>query len=465
MESSDDVMDGKSTPPDAKLSVLLIGSTGNGKSTLGNFLLDPSGKLERKPFKTAISNLPETQDVRSVTTTRTDIPNYNEVKLTVIDTPGLNEGAAKDLEHMASLIRELQKIGEITACIFVVKFNSKIDIQYKSTIKYYAKLLPSLFERNAFVVMTDYANDERSVALRKKQGVDEREIQTNVVKTIVDHMGASYDDPITFMLDCISLSEFELKANAAIGSSIVEYILSLQPVMMESLTVAKTDLLLAVDRAKITEYEGAITGYKERLQEVNANATEALDCVHKKEKEVAELQAKIDLITVELKEKDTNELVTTATWSVDQEWKFLQAQQRGYELKSLWPICNIKRWTNGKCKLEDKIKTENTLQGIIIGEFMRGLYASIALETKKRLKYEKEIRELKVNLKTTSDESAKKQEELRGYSVQYERFRNEIQLFENFIENKRQLIIKLSNEKMSIDEAYQRLQQILDDLN
>ena len=51
MESSDDITNGKSTLPDAKLSILLIGSTGNGKSTLGNFLLDPSGKLERKTIQ------------------------------------------------------------------------------------------------------------------------------------------------------------------------------------------------------------------------------------------------------------------------------------------------------------------------------------------------------------------------------------------------------------------------------
>lgn len=42
------------------VTVLLIGSTGNGKSTLGNYLLDPERRV--KFFKTAKANKPETQN-------------------------------------------------------------------------------------------------------------------------------------------------------------------------------------------------------------------------------------------------------------------------------------------------------------------------------------------------------------------------------------------------------------------
>ena len=47
------------------MAVLLIGSTGNGKSTLGNFILNPEDKhmYDDQTFITARSNLPETQKV------------------------------------------------------------------------------------------------------------------------------------------------------------------------------------------------------------------------------------------------------------------------------------------------------------------------------------------------------------------------------------------------------------------
>ena len=46
-----------------EVKVLLIGLTGNGKSTLGNYLLDP--KFANPPFETATDNLPKTQKCKA----------------------------------------------------------------------------------------------------------------------------------------------------------------------------------------------------------------------------------------------------------------------------------------------------------------------------------------------------------------------------------------------------------------
>ncbi len=45
---------------------LLIGSTGNGKSTLGNFLIDPADRniFDEQLFRTARDSRPETQNVK-----------------------------------------------------------------------------------------------------------------------------------------------------------------------------------------------------------------------------------------------------------------------------------------------------------------------------------------------------------------------------------------------------------------
>ena len=47
-------------------TIVLIGSTGQGKSTLGNFLLDPEEKYQTTPqlqsFRTAVSNKPQTYE-------------------------------------------------------------------------------------------------------------------------------------------------------------------------------------------------------------------------------------------------------------------------------------------------------------------------------------------------------------------------------------------------------------------
>jgi len=122
------------------MAVLLIGSTGNGKSTLGNFLLAPeSQKPEGEYFRVSSSNLPQTQ-VTEYKTAMINLRNGQSQELTIIDTPGLNIGKVQDLQHMIHLIQALQKVKTVKACIFVVKFSSRIDQQYKDTIEYFAKL-------------------------------------------------------------------------------------------------------------------------------------------------------------------------------------------------------------------------------------------------------------------------------------------------------------------------------------
>ena len=45
------------------MAILLIGSTGNGKSTLGNFLIDPDPK-KPEVFEVATDNKPFTQETK-----------------------------------------------------------------------------------------------------------------------------------------------------------------------------------------------------------------------------------------------------------------------------------------------------------------------------------------------------------------------------------------------------------------
>lgn len=139
------------------VSLLMIGSTGNGKSTLGNFLLNPDDDHitgDNQAFKTAQTNVPQTQKVD----TKTFL--HKESFFTVVDTPGLNESDDKDLEHMIDIIKLLQTMKSVGACVLCTKFDAKIDAQYRATIAYYRKLLPELFEKNVVVVMTSFATDK-----------------------------------------------------------------------------------------------------------------------------------------------------------------------------------------------------------------------------------------------------------------------------------------------------------------
>ena len=266
------------------MAILLIGSTGSGKSTLGNFLLNPDGE---QVFQMARDNKPQTQFVKPAVN-NVSVKGAGRVDLTVIDTPGLNESAAKDLGHMIEIIKSLKGFVHVRACIVVVKFNTKIDAQYKATVQYYSKLLPSLFAKNVTIVMTNYAIDSRSEAVRARQGIDVQQIKENTIKEIVACAGLGYD-PFLFTIDCLPFDEEEKAINGQVREALLQYIYSHSPIKVTSLNVAKTEHIQRADNESIRKCDGEITGYNLRMQEAHLAAKEALKEYERKEAEVTKI--------------------------------------------------------------------------------------------------------------------------------------------------------------------------------
>ena len=437
-------------------TILLIGSTGMGKSTLGNYL------LEKGFFEIGADNNPTTK----VTGSGSNILSVEALAsatmdLTVIDTPGLNEGNAEDLEHMIGIVEELEKKKEIAACIFVVKFNAKLDKQYIDTIEYYSKLLPSLFEKNAFVVMTNFATGPRADAIRKRQRLDVDTIINNAVEKIELTADLKYGKPIAFQIDCIPMEENEVSYSKKARNSIIKYIMQLQPVCLNDLFIAKTSHLLQIDKVRISECQGRIDGYVRKKGEVEELLIVILkEIKRRKSGTIAELYARIDSIERELKEKDTAELVTAAQWSVDTEEKFLQTQEKGCELESEWKIAKLRYWASDKCEWTDVEKTEHTFKGKIKGDFSYGSYANVVLETEKCIKYAAKICQLKEELKIAKSELESEEEGLQSFYKQYHAYKAEIEDLNQFIDEKLKEIRRLQIERMTIAEAKERLSKI-----
>jgi len=443
------------------MAVLLIGSTGNGKSTLGNFLVNPADSLKPggRYFKVATDNFPQTQHTQYQSTTVKIRKDEAPREFTVIDTPGLNENKERDLSHMIDLIETLQKVRMIQACIFVVKFCSKIDQQYRNTIEYYAKLLPSLFESNIVVVVTDYATDERSEAMRRRQGINYEVITNNIRKEIEKTSHISFT-PILFSIDCLPWDDDEMQNSKSVRDAILSYIFSLKAVNVQNLQVAKTKALVDDDEKCIKEYEGQITGYNARLQQANEQAKEALDKTQREEKGITDISSELIQLRENLREKDSDDTVVVGTWSVDDSWKFFQWQRKEFTVSSQYDFTNVSQWTNGYCEIKDLEVKKYEVRGAVHGQFMRGLYASISLETLKRLKYEKEI----ISLKAVIEEKEKAHQQAMEHAAEhrkfFEQFKEEIDLLHKFISDKREKIKEHATTTLSLEQAHQRLEKL-----
>ena len=459
---SRDVKSLATSAPPQRLSILLIGSTGNGKSSLGNFLLDPSDEHilgKNTIFRTARSNLPETQYVQD---NQCAYDQDVSLALQVIDTPGLNESDVKDLSHMIDLVKTLNRLESIAACLFCIKFDSKIDAQYKYTAAYYRRLLPSLFEGNVIIVLTNFPTDQRSARMRDIQGVDVNAIICNAQKEIVDGANLAFVPPV-FLIDSLPMSEEERKTSITCRSSMVDYIRkSFRPIRIKELYVAKTRALKECDDKEIKQLDGEIHGYNMRLKEVNEKAKGVLDKIEQAQKEATEVRREIKNIEAELHEKDSEETVIVKTWNLETSWKWFQRQGKSFNVTAEYQIVNVTRWDNGHLKWKEFqwSKDPGRAYGKVEGEWFRGLYATVALLSEKRIKYKRDVKSCRKKLAEKKEEHARVKEFIDRDKSLKEEHQQEIKLLNTYIEKRNERKDDISADFMSIEEACKRVAEL-----
>ncbi len=439
------------------VAFLLIGSTGHGKSTLGNFLLNPDEEHiihgKKQTFPTARTSKPETRKVKSVRSMGG--------RLRIVDTPGLNESADGDLEHMIDVVRSLKRLQYISACILCVRFESKIDSQYKATVAYYRNLLPMLFEGNVVIVVTNFQTDPRSERLRQAQGVDVDEVIDSIQREVIESGRLTYR-PQVFKIDSLPLDANERQVSEEARKAILDYIKNtLIPVSVSHLSVAKTAALLQSDAEEICRLDGEITGYNMRLIQVNQQAENALIQIEKQQKDIAKVKDEVDRLKFDLESKDSEDPIISAQWSFKQGWKLLRAQRSEFEVTSLWPIVQVTKWDNGHLFWKEVKQEENVVRGVVEGAFNRGLYASVTLWTTKQKKYAHDIELLRQQVADKNKTAAVLEERLREYKDRQQEYSKDIQLLERYIKEKNEKKTRLSHSHMSLDEAASRLQALL----
>ena len=457
------------------LNLLLIGSTGMGKSSLGNFLLDsapaasdddespyvawppPGGDLRKEggqKFRTSRANEPETTAVQIASNSET------RHRLTVIDTPGLNESAVKDLSHMIDIVKVVKSQGSITACILCVKFDAKIDAQYRATIAYYAKLLPNLFEKNVVIVVTNFLCNDDAMRMREIQGIDVAAIVRNIVHEVMKLADLRAEPPV-FLIDSVPLYKKDLPRSERDRKSILDYIQTLDPIPIKDMTVAKTTELKNHDKMEIERLEGQVSGYNVRLQEVNQAAAKVLIEIEQKEKKVAAIHAKLQQIKRELRDKDSEVLVPSQSWNLTNSWKWFQWQSESFSLSSSWPIAKYNRWDNGHLEwVEFSLDEKNgTAHGKVQGEWFRGLYVSLTLLTEKRVMHKEEITRLNKERKSYEKSLEQSTSALDKYKRKHSKHSEEIDLLNIYMQEQNENKEHLTADYMTIDEACEKLEQ------
>lgn len=440
------------------MAVLLIGSTGNGKSTLGNFLIDPDPE---KPavFEVATDNKPFTQHTK-VEKVRVSVASEKN-DLIIIDTPGLNECKEKDLQHMTELIKSLNEVKLIRACIFVVKFDLKIDQQYKDTVQYYAKLLPTLFSQNVLVVMTNYPTDERSVAMRKKQHINEEAIRENTKVEIVKSAAmSSRRSPMLFAVDCMPFDDAEKKVSSKMREKLLDHIFSLQPIEVGDLRVAKPKAIEEDDLRKKKEHEGKISGYKFRLQERNKDAKDALEEIGKRKSEITTIQSSMVNTRQRLAEIDNDKEVLSVSKSVDCGWNLFPIGHHDFDLESSTDISSVRKWKNSGNEWVNYNETRRRVRVTLQRGWFSTLAGEVTLYTSRKWSHGGEISLLKAEISRKECDLRFAEKEAQRCREMHKKHKEVIEVLEKHIEKVDEDIIKIASNTMTIEEAQRRIEEL-----
>lgn len=144
-------MGNTTTHPDQR-SIFLIGETGAGKSSLGNFI------LRRTRFTTGNTLLSTTQKMESESYLYTT--NTSDIQLHIFDMPGLNDPRMSDSAHLTDTYHSLKQSCKTMCCVFAIiinpSFEDDLEDGVHTILDFFQKLkFPGFdFLENAVVVFT-----------------------------------------------------------------------------------------------------------------------------------------------------------------------------------------------------------------------------------------------------------------------------------------------------------------------
>ena len=176
----------------AKASLILIGETGNGKSSLGNFI------LKKNVFP--VSDNPESE----TKITRGEHGGSNVTDdIFVIDTPGLMDAEGTDKEHLIQMVDYIKSNPGLQGIVIVFNYHQpKQPMNIKTLIKLLCNVFPNAdFWRHVALVWTKYYSN-LSEKLKEKNKIYINKFMPKILDLVKEtHGDISINSFPTFFVD------------------------------------------------------------------------------------------------------------------------------------------------------------------------------------------------------------------------------------------------------------------------
>lgn len=154
-------------------NLILIGETGTGKSSFGNFALGIENGFE-------VSDDPES-------CTKDTIRKISQIdpEISIVDTPGLQDSKGRDRIHYEKMLKIIKQMESLHFILIVLNFTCpRLTSSLKYMIKFLCNVFPKNFAHHIGIVFTHYDHDYQMKINKNKS--DPREKRKKLIKETME---------------------------------------------------------------------------------------------------------------------------------------------------------------------------------------------------------------------------------------------------------------------------------------